>query len=254
MTNNLVLSLSGNDIFSGGGLTADLATYTVNGLHGFVAVTCLTSLTAEGFQVLAISPDIFQQELDSLKDVVFSGIKIGLLPNTELAQLALSFVKEHADIPVVLDPVLVCKEKHDVSVTALRDELIAFFPYVTIVTPNLMEAEILTGQTIKKLDDMKLAAQKLHELGAKNVIVKGGNRFSKDLAIDIFYNGEAFSVFEKPVSEKNNIGAGCTFASSIASHLVKGETVLDSVSLAKEFVYQAIQASNKYGVVQNYDK
>ncbi|MCF0240121.1 MAG: bifunctional hydroxymethylpyrimidine kinase/phosphomethylpyrimidine kinase, partial [Streptococcus gallolyticus] len=217
MTNKYILAISGNDIFSGGGLYADLATYTTNHLHGFLAVTCLTALTENGFDVFATDETVFSHQLNSLKDVPFSGIKLGLLPNVKVADLALEFVKSHVGIPIVLDPVLVCKEKHDVEVSALRDELLKFFPYVTIITPNLVEAELLTQTSIKTLDDMKAAAKKLHQLGAKNVVVKGGNRLSKEKAIDVFYDGENVTVFETPVLENNNIGAGCTFASSIAS-------------------------------------
>ena len=144
MTNNYILAISGNDIFSGGGLYADLATYTTNKLHGFLAVTCLTALTEKGFGVFATDETVFSHQLNSLKDVPFSGIKLGLLPNVTIADLALDFVKTHQEIPIVLDPVLVCKEKHDVEVSALRDELLKFFPYVTIITPNLVEAELLT--------------------------------------------------------------------------------------------------------------
>ena len=110
MKNKLILALSGNDIFSGGGLHADLATYTVNGLHGFVAVTCLTAMTDKGFEVIPVEEEVFAQQLASLKAVPFSAIKIGLLPNLEIAEQALAFAKQHADLPVVLDPVLVCKE------------------------------------------------------------------------------------------------------------------------------------------------
>ena len=149
MSNELILAISGNDIFSGGGLHADLATYTTNKQHGFVAVTCLTAMTENGFEVIPVDPTTFAQQLNSLKDVPFSAIKLGLLPNVEVADLALDYVKAHAEIPVVLDPVLVCKESHDVEVSALRDELIKFFPYVTIITPNLPEAEILTQSKIQ---------------------------------------------------------------------------------------------------------
>ena len=231
MSNELILAISGNDIFSGGGLHADLATYTTNKQHGFVAVTCLTAMTEHGFEVIPVDPTTFAQQLNSLKDVPFSAIKLGLLPNVEVADLALDYVKAHAEIPVVLDPVLVCKESHDVEVSALRDELIKFFPYVTIITPNLPEAEILTQSKIQSLDDMKEAARKLHELGAANVVV---------------------TVIEEPVLEKNNTGAGCTFASSISSQLVKGKSPLEAVKASKDFVFQAIQHSDQYGVVQ-YD-
>lgn len=254
MTNKYILAISGNDIFSGGGLYADLATYTTNHLHGFLAVTCLTALTENGFDVFATDETVFSHQLNSLKDVPFSGIKLGLLPNVKVADLALEFVESHVGIPIVLDPVLVCKEKHDVEVSALRDELLKFFPYVTIITPNLVEAELLTQTSIKTLDDMKAAAKKLHQLGAKNVVVKGGNRLSKEKAIDVFYDGENVTVFETPVLENNNIGAGCTFASSIASQLVLGQSAKAAVEHSKEFVYQAIRHSDQYGVKQNYEE
>lgn len=252
MSNELILAISGNDIFSGGGLHADLSTYTVNKQHGFVAVTCLTAMTEHGFEVIPVDSTVFAQQLQSLKGVPFAGIKLGLLPNVEVAELALDFVKDHPEIPVVLDPVLVCKETHDVEVSALRDELIKFFPYTSIITPNLPEAELLTQTTLKTLDDVKAAAQKLYELGAQNVVIKGGNRLDPETAIDVFYDGQDFTIIEEPVVAKNNTGAGCTFASSIASQLVKGDSVLEAVQTAKDFVYKAIQKSDNYGVVQ-YD-
>lgn len=249
-----VLAISGNDIYSGGGLYADLATYTANKLHGFVAVTCLTAMTDQGFEVFGTDTQVFGHQLNSLKDVPFAGIKLGLLPNVEVAELALDFVKAHADIPVVLDPVLVCKESHDVEVSALRAELLKFFPYVNIITPNLVEAELLAQKSIESLDDMKAVAKDLHELGAKTVVVKGGNRFSKEVAVDVFYDGQDFKILEYPILDTNNVGAGCTFASSIASQLVLGKSEQEAVSLSKDFVYQAIKHSDDYGVKQNYEK
>lgn len=252
MSNELILAMSGNDIFSGGGLHADLATYTTNKQHGFVAVTCLTALTENGFEVIPVDTQVFAQQLNSLKDVPFSAIKLGLLPNVEVAELALDFIKAHPDIPVVLDPVLVCKETHDVEVSALRAELIKFFPYANIITPNLPEAELLTQTSLRNLDDVKIAAKKLYELGAQNVVIKGGNRLNPERAIDVFYDGQDFTIIEETVLEKNNTGAGCTFASSIASQLVKGDNVLEAVRHSKDFVYRAIKKSDQYGVVQ-YD-
>lgn len=251
MTN--ILAISGNDIYSGGGLYADLNTYHVNGLHGFVAVTCLTAVTDKGFEVFATDSTVFSHQLNSLKDVDFAGIKLGLLPNKDIARQALAFIEKHPDIPVVLDPVLVCKEKHDTAVSELRDELIKFFPYVSLITPNLVEAEILTGLSITSLDDMKAAAKKLHELGASAVVIKGGKRLNKDKALDVYYDGEQLEVLEAPMLETNNIGAGCTFASAIASHLVKGMVPNQAVKAAKTFVHQAIQHSDQYGVRQAYD-
>lgn len=253
MKNKLILALSGNDIFSGGGLHADLTTYTVHKLHGFVAVTCLTAMTDKGFEVFPTDNQIFAHQLASLKNVDFSAIKIGLLPNVDIAEQALEAIKAHQDIPIVLDPVLVCKETHDTEVSQLRDELIKFFPYVTIITPNLAEAQLLTQRDIQTVDQMKEAAQQLHEMGAKNVVIKGGNRLDDQRAIDVFYDGQDFVVLESPVLTSNNVGAGCTFASSIASQLVLDRSPLAAVRLSKDFVHAAIENSDDYGVIQ-YEK
>ena len=241
MSDELILAISGNDIFSGGGLHADLATFTTNKQHGFVALTCLTAMTENGFEVIPVDTNVFKQQLDSLKDVPFSAIKIGLLPNVEIAELTLDFVKKHSDIPIVLDPVLVCKETHDVEVSQLRDELVKFFPYITVITPNLPEVELLIDRKVKTLDDMKHAASYLNELGAKTVGVKGGN---------LLDDGTDYKLFEEAVLDKNNTGAGCTFASSIASELVKGCSETEAVANAKAFVYESIKQSNEFGVVQ----
>ena len=253
MKTNYILALSGNDIYSGGGLHADLTTYTVHKLHGFVAVTCLTAMTEKGFEVFPTDSTIFAHQLTSLKNVPFSAIKIGLLPNVEIAEQALEVIQAHQDIPVVLDPVLVCKETHDTEVSQLRDELLKFFPYVTIITPNLAEAQLLIQRDIQTVEEMKQAARDLYELGAKHVVIKGGNRLDKDKAIDVYYDGQTIEVLESPILTSNNVGAGCTFASSIASQLLLGKNPLEAVRLSKEFVYRAIETSDEYGVVQ-YEK
>ncbi|HFI0529529.1 TPA: bifunctional hydroxymethylpyrimidine kinase/phosphomethylpyrimidine kinase [Streptococcus suis] len=253
MKTNYILALSGNDIFSGGGLHADLTTYTVHKLHGFVAVTCLTAMTEKGFEVFPTDSTIFAHQLTSLKNVPFSAIKVGLLPNVEIAEQALEVIQAHQDIPVVLDPVLVCKKTHDTEVSQLRDELLKFFPYVTIITPNLAEAQLLIQRDIQTVEEMKQAARDLYELGAKHVVIKGGNRLDKDKAIDVYYDGQTIEVLESPILTSNNVGAGCTFASSIASQLLLGKDPLEAVRLSKDFVYRAIETSDEYGVVQ-YEK
>ena len=180
----------------------------------------------------------------------FAGIKIGLLPTVSVAEKALDFIKQRPGVPVVLDPVLVCKETHDVAVSELCQELIRFFPHVSVITPNLPEAELLAGQEIKTLEDMKAVAQKLHALGAPAVIIKGGNRLSQDRAVDVFYDGQTFTVLENPVIQGQNAGAGCTFASSIASHLVQGQELSAAIESSKAFVYRAIAQADQYGVRQ----
>ncbi|HFI0256102.1 TPA: bifunctional hydroxymethylpyrimidine kinase/phosphomethylpyrimidine kinase [Streptococcus suis] len=253
MKTKYILALSGNDIFSGGGLHADLTTYTVHKIHGFVAVTCLTAMTEKGFEVIPTDAAVFAQQLASLTAVPFSAIKIGLLPTVEIAEQVLEFIKAHQDIPVVLDPVLVCKETHDTEVSQLRDELLKFLPYVSIITPNLAEAQLLLQKDIQTVEEMEQAAVALYELGAKAVVIKGGNRLGGQQAVDVFYDGREVEVLRSPLLTENNVGAGCTFASSIASQLLLGQDSLEAVRLSKDFVHAAILKSDQYGVIQ-YEK
>ena len=115
------------------------------------------------------------------------------MPNLSLIHI---FVKKHSDIPIVLDPVLVCKETHDVEVSQLRDELVKFFPYTTVITPNLPEVELLIDRKVKTIDDMKHAASYLNELGAKTVVVKGGNRLDGNKAIEMCIRDSFISLFK----------------------------------------------------------
>ncbi|EHI69207.1 phosphomethylpyrimidine kinase domain protein [Streptococcus ictaluri 707-05] len=117
MNNKYLLAISGNDIFSGGGLSADLATFSANHFHGFVAVTCLTAVSENGFEIFETGPKVFSLQLKSLGEVPFVGIKIGLLPSADSIKEVRDFLNNQVSIPCVLDPVLVCKEKHDHAVS-----------------------------------------------------------------------------------------------------------------------------------------
>lgn len=253
--NKKILTIAGSDILSGGGMQADLATFAANGLYGFCALTSIVTVNDEKFWVHPVAQDIFQEELNSLADVEFSAIKIGLLPNTKILQQTtkwLTTLSAKSAIPIVLDPVIVFKENADYSVSEMREFFISeLFPLASVVTPNLKEAEILTGQPIKTKTEMEAAAKALYDFGAKNVVIKGGNRFDQSQAIDLVYDGKNFFELTNPLLKNNNNGAGCTFAASIASQLAKEKKVEEAVKEAKTFVYQAIQNANEYGVFQN---
>lgn len=254
MKTNYILTIAGNDVLSGGGFQADLATFNRSGLFGFVAQTCMTSIDASGFEIIEAPSWLFEKQLKSLSAVPFSAIKIGLLPSVEIADQTLAFIKKYSEIPIVLDPVLVFKENGDAATSLMKKRLLDLLPYVSITTPNLREAEILSDMTITTLSDMKKAAQVLYNKGAKFLVIKGGSRLDKHQAIDLFYDGKEMLELSSPVLHRNNNGAGCTFASSIASHLALGKTVKEAVKEAKTFVYHAIEQSNEYGVRQNYEK
>ncbi len=246
-----ILTIAGNDILSGGGLQADLATIAALKGFAFVAQTCLTSSDGDGFDIHPISGDLFQKQLDSFKEMSFDGIKIGLLPNSDILNKTDCFLRDKQTMPVVLDPVLVFKENDDHEVSRMKEKMISLFPYATIVTPNLKEAQLLSGIQISNKESMLAAAKYLHSLGAKHIVIKGGNRFSTETATDLFYDGQQAYWLEKPLLDLNNNGAGCTFATAITLNLAIGKSVKESVIVAKDFVYQAIKNSNEYGVQVN---
>ena len=243
-----VLAISGSDVLSGGGFQADLATYSQYGIYGFVAVTSIVTVAenASGFEIFPTDIEIFKRQLDSLNDIAFDAIKIGLLPSIEIADLTLRFIQQHQDISVILDPVLVFKENKDEEMSLMTAKMLEFLPYVTVITPNLREAEMLAGLTITTVSDMKAAATVLSALGSRHMVIKGGSRLDKHFARDLYADGVVSREFVKPIVARNNNGAGCTFASNLAH----GASVLTAVKQSKEFVYQAILNSNDYGVFQ----
>ena len=253
MTMPKVLAISGSDVLSGGGFQADLATYSQYGIYGFVAVTSIVTVAenASGFDIFPADIEVFKRQLDSLDDVAFDAIKIGLLPSLEIADLTLRFIQRHQDVSVILDPVLVFKENHDAEISQMTAKLLEFLPFVTVITPNLREAEMLSGMTITTVSDMKVAARALSGLGSRHTVIKGGSRLDKHFARDLYDDGSLSREFVKPIVARNNNGAGCTFASAIASNIARGKSVLTAVEQSKDFVYQAILNSNEYGVFQH---
>lgn len=177
MKTDYIVTISGNDILSGGGLYADLATYIRYDLQAFVAVTCLTTRSEEGFSLFPVAKEIFRDQLNSFTNAPISAIKIGLLPNAEMCEIVLDFIKGHLGIPVVLDPVLACKEIDDVKIVPLRQEILQLLPYVTVVTPNLVEAQLLSQ---KEIVSLKICKKLL------NIFINlGQNRWLSRVVIDL---------------------------------------------------------------------
>ncbi|HEL0614060.1 TPA: bifunctional hydroxymethylpyrimidine kinase/phosphomethylpyrimidine kinase [Streptococcus equi subsp. zooepidemicus] len=246
---NKVLTIAGSDILSGGGLQADLAVLHQLDSFAFLAVTCLTSCDAKGFDIHPVAVDLLAKQLSSLAAIPFQAIKVGLLPRPEIAEQVALFLELKKDTPVILDPVLVFKENQDQTVVEMTEALRALFPLSAVITPNLREAERLAGLAINSKEQMVEAAKKLYEMGAKRVVIKGGNRFDQRIALDLFYDAKTLCFLEKPVLAKQNSGAGCSFAAAIAAYLAKGYSPLRAVEQAKDLVFEAIQQSNDYGVV-----
>lgn len=249
----ITLTIAGNDASGGAGIGADLKTFAEFGTYGIATLTVIATMDPENNWSHGVTPIDTQVVKDQLVTATagpgIDAFKTGMLPNVAIIETIAEHIKEHDLKNLVVDPVMVCKGEDEVlnpeNAEALRDVLT---PLATVATPNLFEAGQLSGLgTLHTLDDMKEAAKKIYEKGAQNVVVKGGKALEGDKAVDLFYDGEEFTVLESDkIDGATNHGAGCTFAAAITSGLAKGLTPLEAVKKAKDFVTEAIQAGYEY--------
>lgn len=240
-----VFTLAGSDTSGGAGIQADLKTFEDNGVYGLTAITSIVTMNPEGWNhhVTPINIDVVERQLETILSLEIDAFKTGLLGSVDIIELAAKKINTYNLDQFVLDPVMVCKGENEVlqpeNTEAMRELLL---PLATITTPNLFEAEQLAKRgPIKTIDDLKDAAAKIHDLGAKNVVIKGGRSLHSEKAIDLFYDGREFTILEKEVSDTSYThGAGCTFAAAITANLAKGLDVSEAVSVAKDFVTAAI--------------
>ncbi len=250
-----VVTIAGSDSTGGAGIQADLKTFEEYGVFGFSSLTSIVTMDpSAGWQheVTPIPAKLLEKQLCS----VFAGapmdaMKTGMMGNEQNIAVASSFIQEEKIKNVVIDPVIACKGTAQIlqpkSVAGIKRYLL---PQAFIVTPNLIEAGILTelGDLTTVLD-MKKAARILYSLGARNVVIKGGRRLPEsEEAIDLLYDGRNDYLLKGELFETdNNHGAGCTFSAAITAGVAKGYNVYQAVNIAKEFVASAI----KHGVTIN---
>ncbi|NBJ67944.1 MULTISPECIES: pyridoxine/pyridoxal/pyridoxamine kinase [Clostridia] len=246
MTMKKTLTLAGSDSSGGAGIQADLKTFQEHDVYGMTALTSIVTMNPDGWShhVSPIDVSIVEKQLDTILSVGVDAMKTGMLGSVDIIELGAKKIEAYDLANYVLDPVMVCKGDDEVlqpeNTDAMRELLL---PHATITTPNLFEAgQLAKTSPIKTLDDMKQAAVKIHELGAKQVVIKGGKAFYHEKAIDLFYDGREFTVLEEDkINTSFNHGAGCTFAAAITANLAKGRSVKDSVTAAKNFVTAAIK-------------
>jgi hydroxymethylpyrimidine/phosphomethylpyrimidine kinase len=238
-----VLIVAGSDSSGGAGIQADLKTVSKLGVYGMTAITALTAQNTVGvFGVAEMDPEFVALQMRvCFEDVGCDAIKTGMLANAGIIQAVASTISEHPEVPLVVDPVMIAKSGAPLldpkAVETLRRTLL---PLATVVTPNLHEAGSLTGRTIKDLNGMKEAARVLHGYGGKNVVLKGGHL--EGPSVDVLFDGKTFTEYPAArIETKHSHGTGCIFASAIAAGLAKGNTVRESVAVAKEFVTSAIR-------------
>jgi len=245
----ILLAISGFDPSCGAGVAADLKTFAAHNCYGVAAVTALTVQSTQGVrEVHATTAATLRAQLDELaSDSILAGVKIGMLASRANAGVVAEFLDKHKFAHVVLDPVTrPTAGRTDLldppGLKFLRDELLK---RATVVTPNIAEAEYLTGMEVKDVTGMKAAAQKLVEMGAQAVIITGGHL---EKPIDVLCDSAGIEAFAGDhVKSENTHGSGCTFSSSIAAQLAAGQHLRDAVILAKAYVTKAIEKSYPTG-------
>ncbi len=243
------LTIAGSDSGAGAGIQADLKTFAALGVYGTSAITAITAQnTVAVTQVLALNPKLVGAQIDAvIGDIGAHALKTGMLANRAIIDMVARKIREHRLKNVVVDPVMVATSgdlliQKD-AVATLRSELI---PLATVVTPNIPEAEELTGMKLHGTEEIREAARLISKMGAKTVVIKGGHL--KGPAMDLFYDGKKFTALNAPrIRTKNTHGTGCTFSAAIAAYLAKGETIDSAVALAKKFITRAIQSSFSIG-------
>ena len=243
------MTIAGSDSGGGAGIQADLKTFAALGVYGTVTLTAITAQNTVGISgVHEIPTDMIVAQMDAVMgDIGADAVKTGMLSSQEIVEVVASQIQRHGIRSLVVDPVMVAKSGdsllRDDAVDAVRTRLV---PLSAVVTPNIPEAEALTGMTIESDDDVREAARRIVGMGARSVVVKGGHR--EGPATDVLYDGSSFREYSAPrIDTVNTHGTGCTFASAVAAGLAQGKSVEEAVGQAKEYVTEAIRASFPIG-------
>ena len=247
-----VLSIAGSDPSGGAGIQADLKTFSALGCYGMAVLTALTAQNTRGVSAVHVPPaDFLAAQIDAIfADIDVAAVKIGMLATGEVARVVGDRLARHPEVPVVLDPVLVATSGDSLGapdvVEAMRRHLM---PRATLITPNLPEAARLAEMPMPADEAaMHALAERLHALGARAVLVKGGHLMGND-AVDILFDGREHHVFGVPrVETRNTHGTGCTLSSAIAAHLAAGMGLVDAIRAAKSYLTEALADSGQLEV------
>ncbi|MBQ1463181.1 MAG: bifunctional hydroxymethylpyrimidine kinase/phosphomethylpyrimidine kinase [Ruminococcus sp.] len=238
------LTIAGSDSGGGAGIQADIKTMLANGVFATSAITALTAQNTLGVTgIMNASPEFLAQQLDCVfTDIFPDAVKIGMVSSPELISVIAEKLRQYSPANIVLDPVMVAtsgsKLIADEAVNALKTQLI---PLASLITPNIPEAQVLTGMDIKSPEDMEKAAKMIFDTFGCNVLIKGGHQLNdaNDLLCDggtmVWFNGVR-------IDNPNTHGTGCTLSSAIASNLAKGFDMEQSITRAKSYISGALAA------------
>ena len=237
------LTIAGSDSGGGAGIQADLKTFSAYRVFGLSVITAVSAQNSVGVQgVENLAPAFVARQLRSvLEDFGVDAAKCGMLSVAPIIEAVAGALAEHPIDKLVVDPVMVAKSGDSLLQPDAVEALIRhILPLALVVTPNLPEAEVLSGITVSNREDMEEAARRIGKLGARHVLVKGGHL--KGDAVDILWNGREVTAFQVPrVESSNTHGTGCTFSAAIAAGLAKGRPLGEAVREAKAYVTKAIR-------------
>eukprot|EP00271_Cylindrocystis_brebissonii_P023354 TRINITY_DN965_c0_g1_i6.p1 TRINITY_DN965_c0_g1~~TRINITY_DN965_c0_g1_i6.p1 ORF type:complete len:717 (+),score=82.09 TRINITY_DN965_c0_g1_i6:67-2151(+) len=252
-----VLTVAGSDSGGGAGIQADLKACAALGAFGTVAITALTAQNTQGVQGVHLVPGPFlEAQLESvLGDIGTNCVKTGMLPSAEIIETLCRVLARSTYDALVVDPVLVATSGDELAGTAVLPALRGvLFPLADLVTPNLPEAAAILGwssATITDVEGMKKAAELIHQMGPRHVLIKGGHLPDSEKAVDVFYDGVAFEeLHSERIGTRNSHGTGCTLASAIAAELAKGKPMREAVRGGKEYVTAVLRASKDLAIGQ----
>lgn len=237
-----LLTIAGSDSSGGAGIQADIKTFSAHGAFGMSVITAVTAQNTCGVTAVQnMDEDIIRKQIDAVfEDINVHGVKIGMVSEANIICCIAERLRFYKPNLIVLDPVMISKSGYNLlapnACEALCNELL---PLATLVTPNLPEAAIMCGFEVKDKDDMLKAAERIHLMGARNVLVKGGHL--EESADDLLYDGKEATWFTgKKINTKNTHGTGCTLSSSLLSNLARGMDIKQTVSTSKVYITNAI--------------
>ena len=239
-----VLTIAGSDSGGGAGIQADIKAMSANGVFAMSVITAITAQnTEEVTEVFELPVSIIEAQIDAVfDDFEVAAVKTGMLSSMEIVTAVAKMLRPQKVANMVVDPVMMAKSGQALlkpeAMEALKRDLI---PLALVITPNVQEAEQLSGLPIKTLADARQAAKAIHKLGCKHVLIKGGHLLA-ERATDLLYDGRFFNIFKGEfIDTPHTHGTGCTFASAVAAQLARGKALPDAVQTAKTYVTEAIR-------------
>jgi hydroxymethylpyrimidine/phosphomethylpyrimidine kinase len=247
----IALTIAGSDSGGGAGIQADLKTFQRFGVFGTSAITAITAQNTRGVSSWdAVSPELVRAQIDAVAEDLFpSAFKTGMLASAVVASIVAAAIRDHSLQNYVLDPVMVATSGDVLfepdAIEIIRRELV---PQAALVTPNLHEAAILTGEKIDDEDSMARAAEILvNDMGAQAALVKGGHLDSGNRVVDVLYDGDIRTFRGQRLDTTNTHGTGCTLSAAITAQLAKGESLHAAVRRAIDYVHNAIASAPGLG-------